>query len=135
MSHSFSRWTDDLIGDPAFRMRHPHFHRRRVPLALLDGISLAPLSGALLLEQQRMETRLFRGDPVPAILVDLSDADTAITTLSPGKPIGARYGSAPILAAARARNVSHVWIIVRYDSQCITDRWWVAAPELRITAC
>lgn len=114
MSEFYRRYVDDLINDPAFRDRHPHFHVRLIPIDELDFVNIGGLEGAALRQYTEALVALQRGGQVGRITIELS-ADSATPTLAAGEPI---------LKAAREVGVSELMATVRYESRAVPSAWW-----------
>lgn len=115
MSEFFSRYVDELLSDPDFRARHPHFHVRLFPVAELAHVIVEP-EGSALVQYSKALAALLRGDPVPRIKVDIAD-DVALPALVSGDPV---------LQAARDAGVDELWADIRYLSRDAEGVWWSA---------
>jgi hypothetical protein len=66
MSEFFRLFVAEILSSSAFRDRHPHFHRRWVPLEDLEHVTLPELTASELAEQAKYERAIAAGDPQPA---------------------------------------------------------------------
>ena len=114
MSETFSRYIDELIEDPVFRKRHPHFHVRLFPIADLDFVYVHSLEGSALRLYNKTYEQLLSGALPKQLTIELSD-ESATPTLAAGDPI---------LQAARDAGFTEMMARVRYVSREIEPVWW-----------
>jgi hypothetical protein len=124
VSDFFERYVDPLIEDAAFRLRHPHFHRREIELTLLDHVELGTLEGADATKQAKYEAAFAAGSRVPPLEVQiLADSATLIFD-----------GPDAVLAAARAFGATLHMARIAYDSTLTSQAFWNGSSGLASAA-
>jgi hypothetical protein len=116
MSEFFQRYVDELISDPAFRERHPHFHVRLIPIDELSHVVVDGLQGRDLRDYNKALEALLRGDAVSRVTVDIIE-DAELVALSSGDPV---------LQAARDAGVTELYARLRYFARDVEGAWWTA---------
>ena len=124
MFEFFHRYVAEILGDAAFRLRHPHFHRRVIDVELLDHIDIPTLSEADAAKQAKYAAAFAAGDRVPPFAVQiLADSSTLVFD-----------GPVSVLAAARAAGVVEHMARIAYDSTLVSDAFWNSRSAERATA-
>jgi hypothetical protein len=121
MSEFFRLFVAEILSSSAFRDRHPHFHRRWVPLEDLEHVTLPELTASELAEQAKYEREIAAGDRLPAIKLELVEDSTTPAFLGPNA----------LLAAVRDAELAEVWAHIRYDSAA-ADSFWTARQADRV---
>jgi hypothetical protein len=114
MSEFFRRYVEELIAEPEFRDRHPHFHVRLIPIDALDFVNVGELEDRALRQYNDALAAFESGGQVDRITIELS-IESATPTLAAGDPI---------LKAAREAGVSELMANVRYESKDVPSAWW-----------
>lgn len=114
MSEFFRSYVDELISDPEFRARHPHFHVRMIPIDELSFVTVGELEGSALRLYNKTLDALLNGGHVERIIIELVD-ESSTPTLAAGEPI---------LKAARDAGATELMATVRYYSRDVDPIWW-----------
>ncbi len=119
----------EILGDPAFRWRHPHMHVHVVPLELLASIVvIVPPDDPRFARDYNNAKRAFEGLYVPP---HIKIPRVVVVAVPPDSNILELRGGAATLQAARDVGKPFILCRILYNSQPVNDLWWSTRPEDR----